>query len=79
MFETVKVRVKVKAKEKGKVKDKARVKVKGKVKAKYVRAMALNNHHVMRADKKLNAEKLSSSCRKWLIQVMLNILKSIKC
>jgi len=28
---------------------------KGKVKGKYVRAMALNNHHVMRADKKLNA------------------------
>ena len=30
---------------------------KGKVKAKYIRAMALNNHHVMRADKKLNAEE----------------------
>lgn len=28
---------------------------KGKVKAKYIRAMALNNHHVMRADKKLSA------------------------
>ena len=28
---------------------------KGKIKGKYVRAMALNNHHVMRADKKLNA------------------------
>ena len=28
----------------------------GKVKGKYVRAMALNNHHVVRADKKLNAE-----------------------
>lgn len=28
---------------------------KGKVKAKYVRAMALNDHHVMRADKKLSA------------------------
>lgn len=27
----------------------------GKIKAKYVRAMSLNNHHVMRADKKLNA------------------------
>jgi len=30
---------------------------KGKVKAKYIRAMALNNHHVMRADKKLSAEE----------------------
>jgi len=28
---------------------------KGKVKGKYVRAMALSNHHVMRADKKLSA------------------------
>ncbi|ASM51202.1 serine protease [Pseudoalteromonas espejiana DSM 9414] len=30
---------------------------KGKVKAKYIRAMALNNHHVMRADKKLSASE----------------------
>ncbi|MGB2708047.1 MAG: S8 family peptidase [Pseudoalteromonas nigrifaciens] len=30
---------------------------KGKVKAKYIRAMALNNHHVMRASKKLNAQE----------------------
>ncbi|MGO2012239.1 S8 family peptidase [Pseudoalteromonas sp.] len=30
---------------------------KSNVKAKYVRAMALNNHHVMRADKKLSAEQ----------------------
>ncbi|WP_372762400.1 S8 family peptidase [Pseudoalteromonas sp.] len=30
---------------------------KGKVKAKYIRAMALDNHHVMRADKKLTAEE----------------------
>lgn len=29
----------------------------GKVKGKYVRAMALSNHHVVRADKKLNAEE----------------------
>ena len=30
---------------------------KDKVKAKYIRAMALNNHHVMRASKKLNAQE----------------------
>ncbi|WP_105174945.1 S8 family peptidase [Pseudoalteromonas sp. T1lg122] len=30
---------------------------KGKVKAQYVRAMAMNNHHVMRANKKLSAEE----------------------
>ncbi|MDP2636513.1 MULTISPECIES: S8 family peptidase [unclassified Pseudoalteromonas] len=30
---------------------------KGKVKAQYVRAMALSNHHVMRADKKLSASE----------------------
>ncbi|WP_404341231.1 S8 family peptidase [Pseudoalteromonas mariniglutinosa] len=30
---------------------------KGQVKAQYVRAMALNNHHVMRADKELSAEE----------------------
>ena len=30
---------------------------KGKVKAQYVRAMAMSNHHVMRADKKLSAQE----------------------
>jgi len=30
---------------------------KGKIKAKYVRAMALNNHHVMQAEKKLTAQQ----------------------
>ncbi|MBB1479046.1 S8 family serine peptidase [Pseudoalteromonas sp. SG41-2] len=30
---------------------------KGKVKAQYIRAMALDNHHVMRANKKLNADE----------------------
>ena len=37
---------------------------KGKVKAKYIRAMALNDHHVMRADKNSMPKKRNSLCKK---------------